>query len=171
MARPIAHNSDIDSCGLSFGELQELWLGPGSGGSLFSSLEQLQDAWIRGRNVVMRLWATNGRRPQAWWFLGDAASLGLKWPGYFHQQSYLFEHSALSEAERKQLVARWRQEFEKAWSLEDAAARKAHLDWADVPHSLRRRWQAERRRRSKTIRNLTAEAQEKAPDVASGAEG
>ena len=148
MPRAIAHNDDIDSCGLSFSELQELWLGP-CDRSVFNTPEQLRDAWTRGRDVVMRLWARGGRRPQAWWFLGDAASLGLKWPGYHHQQSYLFEHNALGEEERAQLLAGWRKEFEQACSLEDAAARKAHLDWADVPHSLRQRWQAARRRRER----------------------
>ena len=146
MAR-IAHNDDIDSCGLTYSELQELWLGPCSGGSVFNSLEELRAAWDRGRDVVMKLWATNGRRPQAWWFLGDAASLGLTWPGYDRQQSYLFEHNALSEVECEQLLASWRQEFEHASSLEDIAARKAHLDWADVPRSLRQRWSANGRRR------------------------
>ena len=148
MPRATIRTSDIDACGLTFSELQELWLGPGDR-SVFDSPEQLQDAWIRGRDVTMRLWATNGRRPQAWWFLGDAASLGLKWPGYHRQQSYLFEHNALGEQECAQLLAGWRKEFEQACSLEDAAARKAHLDWADVPHSLRQRWSAARRRRER----------------------
>jgi len=112
----------------------------------------------------MRLWATNGRRPQAWWFLGDAASLGLTWPGYDRQQSYLFEHNALSETEHEQLLARWRRDFEDACLLEDAVARRKHLDWADVPHSLRRQWSAARRRRSRMV-------PEKAPDVASGVRG
>jgi len=142
-------SNDIDACGLTYSELQELWLGPCNGGSVFDTSEQLCDAWDRGRAVVMRLWATNGRRPQAWWFLGDAASLGLKWPGYHRQQSYLFEHNALSEAECEQLLARWRRDFEDACLLEDAVARRKHLDWADVPHSLRRQWQAERRRRAR----------------------
>src|SRR5262245_1465367 len=148
MART-AHNSDIDSCGLTFSELQEMWLGPDPGGSVFNSTEELRAAWDRGREVVMRLWATDGRRPMAWWFLGDAASLGLTWPGYFREQSYLFEHNALSEAERVQLLAGWREEFEQACSLGDAVARRKHLDWADVPHSLRRQWSAARRRRER----------------------
>src|SRR5215831_11099480 len=148
MARAAPRNSDIDACGLTYSELQELWLGP-CNGSVFDSSAQLRDAWVRGRGVVMRLWARGGRRPQAWWFLGDAASLGLTWPGYDRQQSYLFEHNALSEAECEQLLAGWRRDFEDACLLEDAVARRKHLDWADVPHSLRRQWQAERRRRER----------------------
>ena len=161
MRHGTANVSDIDSCGLTLEELQEFWLGPGDR-SCFSSLEELRDAWERGRDVVMRLWATNGRRPQAWWFLGDAASLGLQWPGYHRQQSYLFEHNALGEEECEQLLAGWRKEFEQACSLEDAAARKAHLDWADVPHSLRQRWQAARRRRERRAASPSSEVQKEA---------
>jgi hypothetical protein len=152
MVRAIAHNDDIDSCGLTFSELQELWLGAGPGGSLFSGEAELRDAWNRGRGVCMRIWATNGKRPQAWWYL-EAPALGLKWPGYDRQQSYLFEHNAISEAEHEQLLAGWRKDFEDACLLEDAVARRKHLEWADVPHSLRRRWTAAvRRRRNKATR-------------------
>ena len=153
-----------DDCPIGLTQAMELWLGPSPGGSAFSSREELLRAWERGRDYVMRLWATNGRRPQAWWFLGDAASLGLTWPGYDRQQSYLFEHNALSETEHEQLLARWRRDFEDACLLEDAVARRKHLDWADVPHSLRRQWSAARRRRSRMV-------PEKAPDVASGVRG
>jgi hypothetical protein len=143
---------DIDDCDLSFGQLQELWLGAGHNGSLFSDEQELRAAWTNNRDLVMKLWAHNGKRPMAWWHLGDAASLGLEWPGYDHQQSYLFEHNALSEEECKQLLASWREEFAHACSLEGAAARKAHLDWADVPHSLRQQWRAERRRRRSPVK-------------------
>src|SRR5262249_24639394 len=137
MARAIVPDDDIDNCGLTYDELQELWLGPSPNGSLFCSQEELRDAWVCGRDVVMRLWANNGRRPQAWWHLGDAASLGLKWPGHDREQSYLFEAGMLSEAERGELVRFWRREFDRDRS-------PAHLNWADVPQSLRRQWQAER---------------------------
>jgi hypothetical protein len=139
--------SDIDSCGLTFSELQELWLGP-CNGSVFNSTEELRDAWDRGRAVAMRLWGSGARRPMAWWCF-EAPGLGLKWPGYDHEQSYLFEHNALSETEHEQLLAGWRRDFEDASLLKDAVARQKHLDWADVPHSLRRRWTAARRRRAK----------------------
>jgi len=144
--RATVRTSDIDACGLTLSELQELWLGVGPNGSLFRDEDELRAAWERGRDVAMRLWARGGKRPQAWWYF-EAPGLGLKWPRYHRQQSYLYEAGALEEAEREQLLAGWRKEFEHACSLEGAAARKAHLDWADVPHSLRQRWQAERRRR------------------------
>src|SRR5262249_33623919 len=94
---------DIESCGLTFSELQELWLGVGYSGSLFGGEEELRAAWDRGRGVCMRIWGSGGRRPQAWWYL-EAPGLGLKWPGYFNEQSYLFEHNAFSEAECEQLL-------------------------------------------------------------------
>jgi hypothetical protein len=155
-ALPRTGAGDIDSCGLTYSELQELWLGP-CNGSVFDTTEQLRAAWDRGRDVVMRLWATNGKRPMAWWCF-EAPGLGLTWPGYDHQQSYLYEHNVLSETEREQLLARWRKEFEQACSLKDTAARKAHLDWAGVPASLRRQWQAERRRHRRQSAPLQEEA-------------
>jgi len=145
---PRATASDIDSCGLSLSELQELWLGVGHNGSLFRDEDELRVAWDRARAVCMRLWATNGKRPMAWWYL-EAPGLGLKWPGYHCQQSYLFEQNALGEVECEQLFAGWREEFERASAIKDPVARRKHLDWADVPHSLRRRWSASARRRRK----------------------
>jgi hypothetical protein len=162
--RPRGKTDDIDSCGLTLSELQELWLGVGPNGSLFRGEDELRAAWDRGRGAAMRLWANNGRRPMAWWYL-EAPGVGLTWPGYDHQQSYLFEHNALSEAECEQLVAGWRRDFEDACLLEDAVARRKHLDWADVPHSLRRQWAAARRRRRSRV------APEKAADAASSASG
>ena len=121
-------------------KMMELWLGPNpSVGSLFSSTEDLCDFWEQNRDEVMRLWGSHGRRPQAWWCF-DAPGLGLEWPGYDHEQSYLFEAGILSEAERAELLTFWRCEF-------DRDHRSAHLNWADVPHSLRQQWQAERPRR------------------------
>jgi hypothetical protein len=139
MPRAIAPNDDIEACGLTFGELQELWLGCGHNGSLFSGEDELHDAWVRGRDVVMRLWGSGGRRPQIWWYY-EAPALGLKYPGHAREQSYLFEAGVLSEAECAELLRCWRREF-------DRDHRPAHLNWADVPHSLREQWLAERPRR------------------------
>ena len=120
--------------------LMELWLGPNpSYGSVFSSREELEQAWQMHRTEVMRLWGQHSRRPMAWWCF-DAPDLGLKWPGYDREQSYLFEAGVLSEVECAELVRFWRREF-------DRDHKPAHLNWADVPHSLRRQWQAERRGR------------------------
>jgi hypothetical protein len=136
MPRAIAPDNDIDGCGLTYDELQELWLGPSHNGSLFNNEEELRDAWVRGRAVVMKLWATNGRRPMAWWHLGDAEALGLRWPGHSNEQSYLYEHGVLGEAECVELERSWRRAFDRNQG-------------SDIPHSLRRQWQAERPRRGR----------------------
>src|SRR5262249_36196326 len=54
---------------------QELWLGSAAGGSFFSTREELHDAWIRLRDVVMGEWARDGRRPMGWWQF-EAPELG-----------------------------------------------------------------------------------------------
>ena len=153
--------SDIEACGLSYSELQELWLGPSHDGSCFDSREQVQDAWIRGRDVVMRLWGSGGRRPQAWWCF-EAPGLGLTWPDYDAEPAYLFERNVLEKTECEQLLAGWRRDFEDACLLEDAVARRKHLDWAGVPHSLRQRWQAARRRRERRSASPSAPQEEAA---------
>src|SRR6516225_3511843 len=112
--RATAKVSDIDSCGLTLSELQELWLGAHpSTGSYFRSREELVAAWQAGRAVVMRLWGSHGRRPRGWW---EFESGGLTHPGYFHERSVLWRApGVLSAAERAEL--------EDAWAVEFAAAR------------------------------------------------
>src|SRR5262249_52677686 len=157
MARAIIPDDDIDSCGLTYDELQELWLGPSHNGSLFSSLEDLRDAWIRGRDVVLRLFANNGRRPMAWWQF-DAPALGLKLPGRDRGQGYLYEHGVLDEVEKLELERGWWREFKQAQTpgfmlstgkeiLRGDRARAAHYEWADIPHALIEAWQMERHTR------------------------
>src|SRR5262249_22403513 len=133
MAHPIVHD-DIESCGLTFSELQELWLGPCAGGSGFSRSEGLRAARGRGRAVCMRLWASGGKRPLAWWCL-EAPDMGLTWPGYFHQQSYLYAHNALSQEERDGLEVAWWREFDAAKGM-GARERREHLKHHDVPDEL-----------------------------------
>jgi len=147
--------------GLSAGQMMELQYGPSlSAGSLFADRQALEQAWQLTREHLLE-GCRAGHRVAAWWEF-EAPALGLAWPGYFNETSYLFDHDALGEEERVELLAFWRQEFERAYDdpdfsytaapgeiLHGTAARKAHLDWADVPHSLRRRWSAARRRRAR----------------------
>ena len=77
-----------------------------------------------------------------------------------------YEAGLLQEDERAELVAEWREQFEKAqaagfWfclgsgrSLKGAPARRAHYKWADIPPKLVR----QRRKRGKTIHELEAAA-------------
>ena len=145
MARPIVHNDDIEACGLTYSELQELWLGP-CNGSVFDTTEQLRAAWASGRAVVMRLWGSHGRRPQGWWCF-EAPGLGLTWPGYDRERSYLYEHNVLSQQERSELEAEWRAAFDAAKG-KGAAARREHFEHHDIPPELIEKWTPQKKRRS-----------------------
>jgi hypothetical protein len=127
MARAGIHSSDIETCGLSYSALLELWLGP-CNSSVFDSTEQLRDAWIRGRDVAMRLWGSHGRRPMAWWCF-EAPGLGLRWPGYDAETRYLLETNTLSEAERaelpRELIQRWTAAARRRARARGAAPEKA----------------------------------------------
>jgi hypothetical protein len=143
MARTIAHDSDIDNCGLSYSELQELWLGAHpTSGSLFRSREELVAAWAQGRAVVMRLWGSHGRRPMAWWNFeaGD-----LEHPGYFRERSTLWRAGVLSQQERSELEAEWRREYDAARGKGVRERREAY-EHHDVPDELITAWTAARRR-------------------------
>src|SRR5262249_45594695 len=136
--------SDIDSCGLTLGELEELWLGAHpTTGSLFRSREELVAAWAQGRAVVMRLWGSHGRRPLGWW---EFEAGDLEHPGYFRERSVLWRAGVLSEAERIELEHQWKAEFAAARGM-DARARREHFEHHDVPDELIREWTAARRRR------------------------
>jgi hypothetical protein len=137
--RAIGKASDIDSCGLTFSELQELWLGP-CNGSVFDSPEDLRAAWVSGRAVVMRLWGSHGRRPCAWWAFDTA----LEHPGYAKERSFLYEHKELAPAERTELEREWRRDFDAACRM-DARERREHLEHCDVPAELVTAWEVERK--------------------------
>ena len=65
-------------------------------------------------------------------------------------------------------MSEWREEFVRAQAadffhcegpgrfLKGAPARRQHYEWADVPKSLLVQWTKERRRRSRTTRELEA---------------
>src|SRR5262249_46508302 len=75
------------------------------------------------------------------------------------------EMAELSETELAEVIAEWREEYEKAnepnfgyctghgW-LRGEAAKRARYRWAGIPPALVKKWDAERRRRAKTIRKL-----------------
>src|SRR5262249_49905285 len=138
--RAIGKVSDIDACGLTLSELQELWLGPNlTSGSLFRSREELVEAWEASRAVVMRLWGSHGRRPMIWW---ELAAGELQHPGYFRERSYLYEHGILSQEERVELEAEWREAFDAARG-KSAKERREAYEFADIPNELIERWRAE----------------------------
>jgi hypothetical protein len=127
---------------LSRDQERELWLGPAANGSLFASREQLQQAWAQHGARVQAIFAVPGRRAAGWWefeFPGP-------YPGFNRERSFLYTSGFLSDAERVELETYWRRAFEHAEALGDAAARRKHLRWADVPAELARRWRGEHKR-------------------------
>jgi hypothetical protein len=138
---------------LTYSQELELWLGPSRLGSAFDSREELREAWLKHRDRLMAMWAKNGRRPQGWW----AFESPIPFPGYDNERSKLHELDLLGAAEAAALVSMWRREFERAQVanfsltlspghvLKGAAAREAHLRWADVPSALVEQWSEERR--------------------------
>jgi hypothetical protein len=173
MTRLLVTDDDIEliNTGLTCSELMELWLGPSHvNGSLFSTEEELHDSWVRGRDLMMKEWAKNGHRPLAWWAL-EASDLGLKYPGYERERSYLYNNDALFEDERDELIGFWKKEFNRSYDpdffassaggvLYGAAARRFHHDWADIPRVLRQQWRKERQCQIKTIRKVEATTNE-----------
>ena len=146
MPRVTTKASDIDSCGLTFSELQELWLGPHpTTGSCFCTREELVAAWAAGRAVVMRLWGRGGRRP--------AGFYEFEWSGprppYAVERSVLWRAAGvLSEAERTELESGWEAAFVEARGMA-AQERREHYAHHDVPHELIKAWTADRRRRGR----------------------
>jgi hypothetical protein len=144
----------------------ELWLGPSHHGSVFASHEDLQRAWLMHRDRLMVAWGKRGKRPQAWWEFESP----VPYPrDSDYAEATLYEANLLTAEERTELEARWREEFQRAQTLNWAClgpnrflsgeeAKRAHLKWAGVPHSLLKQWNAERRRRGKVVRKLAATA-------------
>ena len=66
--------------------------------------------WQRHRDRLMGLFGSHGRRPLAWWRYDSP----IPYPGYDREQSTLYEAGLIEAAERDELVAEWRSEFERA---------------------------------------------------------
>jgi hypothetical protein len=131
----------------------ELIYGPSPAmGSYFDSREALQAAWAVCRDELLGR-ANPGRRPQAFYeFEFDGPR-----PRYDEERSVLWRMNLLSAAERVVLEAEWKEQFQKARGM-GVQERREHLVHHDVPPELIERWMAERRRRPRAVRNLTATA-------------
>jgi hypothetical protein len=79
---------------------------------------------------------------------------GFPIPGYDRERSTLYQAGLLGEDERRELMAYWRQEFDRASgadffccvggkNLHGAAARREHFRWADIPPPLVAAWGAQ----------------------------
>jgi hypothetical protein len=153
---------------LSFFEELSLEYGERANRPAFSTDSERQEAWARHRNHLMRRWR-RGWRSRAWWDYEAPIPLPCD-PEY--EKAALWEANLLSGAERAELEAFWREQFERAqkpgfqhcighkkpcdtfatW-IEGAAAKRAHYKWAGIPNSLLEKWKTERRRKSKTIQS------------------
>jgi hypothetical protein len=128
----------------------------------FADEQEVREAWQYHRARILSSYR-GGRRPWAWWALES----GRPHPGD-REASTLYAMKVLSDEEHDELVAWWREQFERAqapdfWfclgpgrSLEGTPARRAQYRWADIPKSLLAQWTKERRRRGKRIRALKA---------------
>jgi hypothetical protein len=143
----------------------ELWLGPSHHGSTFATRTELRWAWLTHGDRIMAMHASPGKRPMAWWEF-EAGDLQFNAD---RERSTLYDTGILGEEERRELLAYWRQQFERAWSagfvlhtggrvLKGASARRAHYAWADIPAELVNEWTSQRLRRGKTIRKPKATA-------------
>jgi hypothetical protein len=137
--------------GLDAGRMMELWLGGNpSAGSLFGSREELETAWREHRSELMARWGSHARRPAAFYeFEWDGPR-----PAYAVERSVLWRADALSEAERSELEAEWRREFDAARG-QSASERREHYEHHDIPAELITAWSAERkaaRRRRRTAK-------------------
>jgi hypothetical protein len=147
---------------LSGSEEMTLWLGAPPANDIepgFASEDDAREAWFRNRERLMAHFASNGKRPLGWWWFESS----VPFPGYFKQRSTLFEHDLLDAAERAELLAYWREEFERSWSrdfffcdgpgefYEGAAARRKHFAHCDIPTTLIELWtQARRKKKAPT---------------------
>jgi len=119
------------------------------------------ERWVKHKDQIMA-WTRAGSRPEEWWAyekqMPQPCDLG-------DERITLFEMAELTETELAELMPEWREEYEKAnepnfsyctghgW-LRGEAAKRAQYRWAGIPPALIRKWDAECRRRAKTIRKL-----------------
>jgi hypothetical protein len=132
-----------------------------------------RDAWERNRDRFLARYC-HARRPAAWWRFESPTA----YPGHDREQAALYEAGLLAPEERAELEGWWREQFQRMYEpgffhcdgpgqvLVGEAAKRAHLKWAGVPRSLVRKWTAQRRRRSKTIRGLEAASPAEPPAAA-----
>ena len=157
---------------LSRAEAESLRYGDLPGRPGFASDEERCAAWFAHRDRLL-MHCRGGKRPAGWW---DYESPVPHPPDRDYAAAALFEAELLTEGELDELMARWRQDFERAhepgfsycigfatpgdtvatW-LEGAPARKALYRWSGIPKALVRKWTAQRRRQGRRIRELVEE--------------
>jgi hypothetical protein len=95
---------------LSFEQERSLEFGEYGGAPAFPSGAARREAWMRHRDHFLR-YCRYGQRPQAWWDY----EAPIPYPrDHDYRQAALWEAGLLSDQERKELEAEWREHFEKA---------------------------------------------------------
>jgi hypothetical protein len=154
----LSHEEEMS---LQYGDL------PGRPG--FPSGEERRAAWFHHRDRLL-MHCSDGRRPAGWW---DFECPIRRPRDRDYAPAVLWEAGLLAESEVTELMAHWREHFERAQApdfmfcighakpgdtfatwLKGAAARRAHYRWAGIPRALLKEWTTQRRRRSRTIREL-----------------
>jgi hypothetical protein len=104
-----------------------------------------------------------GHRPLEWWLYEKQRDPPAE---YSNQPTVLYSMGELSEAEIESAMQGWRYYYAQAQDpeffvclgpgefIEGAKARRFHYKWAGIPRELVRKWNAERKRRAKTIRKM-----------------
>jgi hypothetical protein len=121
----------------------------------FNSEEEVIAAWERHREELLAQRSAPGRRPWGWRAIDEP---DVPWRGYDRERAINWRSGKLGAQEMATLEAEWHKAFERAQKL-DAAAAKAHLEWADVPHELIKRWTRQRSRKKEELRATAVTAQ------------
>ena len=127
------------------------------------------ERWLKHKDRIMAS-TRAGSRPEEWW----AYEKQMPRPRDFAAERVtLFEMAELTATELAELISEWRECYEKAsepgfaycighakpgdthatW-LSGPAARRAQYRRVGIPPALIKKWDAERKRRAKTIRRL-----------------
>ena len=107
MREPSAPETPPDR--LNHAQDMSLTYGDLPGREAFASYQARREAWLRHRDELLR-YCVAGQRPQAWWDYDSP----VPYPGRDYAGAALYEAGLLSESELATLMAKWREEFEKA---------------------------------------------------------
>jgi hypothetical protein len=92
----------------------------------------------------MAMWARGGRRPAGWHEFERPAGLHID-EDLDNERSVLWRAGLLGADEKAELEHEWREEFEWAHAFGlDAARRRKHFAWADIPVELQQLWSKQR---------------------------
>ena len=95
---------------LSHAQEMALWLGELPGRPAFCNEEERRELWFRHRDRLLARCGP-GRRPAGWWIYESP----IRHPNnHDYESAALYEAGLLTKEESVQVVARWRDQFERA---------------------------------------------------------